>query len=131
MAKIIKFNASFEDNQQTQPDENHREQSSQTDEEVMEIKKAVEEHILANFAVKNVLGMDIIYKINKNDLGVIGRVAYEHKRREGTFIADFIAKGGKIKDRFFIDTLAFEAGEPELYQNIVKILKAKKALPNL
>ncbi|MCX7738006.1 MAG: hypothetical protein N2Z80_01115 [Hydrogenothermaceae bacterium] len=100
------------------------------DEEVL-VKKAVEDHILSNFAVRNILGMDIIYKLSKTDLGVIGKVAYEHKRREGLFIADFIAKGGKRKEGFFIDTLAFEAGEPELYRDIVKILKAKKALPRL
>lgn len=123
MAKIIKFNVDDENNE--------NEEMAQIDDEEMQIKKAVEEHILANFAVKKVLGMDIVYKINKSDLGVIGTVAYEHKRRDGMFIADFIAKGGKMKDKFFIDTLAFEAGEPELYQNIVKILKAKKALPNL
>lgn len=131
MAKIIKFNTNFENNEENQAKEEQQEQVLQLEDQEMKIKKAVEEHILANFAVKNVLGIDIVYKINKNDLGVIGRVAYEHKRREGLFVADFIAKGGKIKDRFFIDTLAFEAGEPELYQNIVKILKAKKALPNL
>lgn len=128
MAKIIKFNANYENNQESQVEEKKTDQNIT---EEMAIKKAVEEHILENFAVKNVLGIDIVYKINKNDLGVIGRVAYEHKRRDGLFLADFIAKGGKIKDNFFIDTLAFEAGEPELYQNIVKILKAKKTFPHL
>ncbi|MBX0311878.1 MAG: hypothetical protein JHC31_08890, partial [Sulfurihydrogenibium sp.] len=79
MAKIVKF-GNFEEN----PEENKEKaidevvSQSQSDEE-MQIKKAVEEHILANFAVKNVLGMDIVYKINKSDIGVIGTVAYEHK----------------------------------------------------
>lgn len=121
MAKIIKFNT--ENKFPTEKDN--------INEEELDIKKAIEEHILTNFAVKNILGMDIVYKINKSDLGVIGTVSYQHKRKEGMFIANFIAKGGKIRDNFFIDTLAFETGEPELYQNIVRILKAKKVLPNL
>ncbi len=125
MAKIVKF-GNFEEN----PEENKEKAIDENDEE-MQIKKAVEEHILTNFAVKNVLGMDIVYKINKSDVGVIGRVVYEHKRREGSFIADFIAKGYKNKNQYIIDTLAFEAGEPELYRNIFNILKAKKALPEI
>jgi hypothetical protein len=131
MAKIVKF-GNFEEN----PEEDKEKiidktvSQSQNDEE-MQIKKAVEEHILTNFAVKNVLEMDIVYKINKSDIGVIGTVAYEHKRREGSFIADFIAKGYKSKNQYIIDALAFEAGEPDLYRNIFNILKAKKALPEI
>jgi hypothetical protein len=92
MAKIVKF-GNFEEN----PEENKEKAineavvQSQNDEEI-QIKKAVEEHILANFAVKKVLEMDIVYKISKSDIGVIGTVVYEHKRRGGPFIADFIAK---------------------------------------
>ncbi|WP_299239392.1 hypothetical protein [Sulfurihydrogenibium sp.] len=131
MAKIVKF-GNFEE----KPEENKEEvidevvSQSQNDEEI-QIKKAVEEHILANFAVKEVLEMDIVYKINKSDIGVIGTVAYEHKRRGGPFIADFIAKGYKSKNQYIIDTLAFELGEPDLYRNIFTILKAKKALPEI
>jgi len=125
MAKIVKF-GNFEE----KPEENKEKAIDENDEE-MQIKKAVEEHILTNFAVKNVLGMDIVYKINKSDIGVIGTVVYEHKRREGSFVADFIAKGYKSKNQYIIDTLAFEAGEPELYRNILNMLKAKKALPEI
>jgi hypothetical protein len=131
MAKIVKF-GNFEENSEENKEKAIDEVvvQSQNDEE-MQIKKAVEEHILNNFAVKNVLGMDIVYKINKSDIGVIGTVVYEHKRREGSFIANFIAKGYKNKNQYIIDTLAFEAGEPELYRNIFNILKAKKALPEI
>ncbi|MEJ5172557.1 MAG: hypothetical protein WHT47_02455 [Hydrogenothermaceae bacterium] len=125
MAKIVKFvpEDSFEE-------EDRKIEDIVQDQEI-QIKKAVEEHILANFAVKNVLGMDIIYKLNKKDLGVIGVLSYEHKRREGMFIAEFIAKGVVIKDKYSIDTLAFKAGEPQLYDQIYKILKAKRALPDI
>ena len=131
MAKVVKF-----ENFEEKPEESKEKTidkvivKSQNEEE-MQIKKAVEDHILSNFAVKNILGMDIIYKINKSDIGVIGVVAYEHKRREGSFIAEFIAKGYKSKNQYIIDTLAFEAGEPDLYRNILSILKAKKALPEI
>jgi hypothetical protein len=131
MAKIVKF-GNFEEN----PEENKEKAideavvQSQNDEEI-QIKKAVEEHILTNFAVKEVLEMDIVYKISKSDIRVIGTVVYEHKRRGGPFIANFIAKGYKNKNQYIIDTLAFEAGEPELYRNIFNILKAKKALPEI
>jgi hypothetical protein len=56
MAKIVKF-GNFEE----KPEENKEKVIDENDEE-MQIKKAVEEHILANFAVKNILGMDIVYK---------------------------------------------------------------------
>jgi hypothetical protein len=131
MAKIVKF-GNFEEN----PEENKEKVvyeavvQSQNDEEI-QIKKAVEEHILTNFAVKEVLEMDIVYKISKSDIGVIGTVVYEHKRRGGPFIADFIAKGYKSKNQYIIDTLAFEAGEPDLYRNIFNILKAKRVLPEI
>ncbi|MCX7760681.1 MAG: hypothetical protein N2Z81_05785 [Hydrogenothermaceae bacterium] len=128
MAKIIKFLP--EDNFEEDKEESKKIEDVIQDQE-MQIKKAVEEHVLANFAVKNVLGMDIVYKINKNDIGVIGVLSYEHKRREGMFIAEFIAKGVVIKDKYSIDTLAFKAGEPQLHDQIHKILKAKKTLPDI
>ncbi|MEZ0324060.1 MAG: hypothetical protein ABWJ98_07110 [Hydrogenothermaceae bacterium] len=129
MTKIIKFKP--EDNFEENPQEEIKKIENIFQEQQMQIKKAVEEHVLANFAVKNVLGMDIIYKINKNDIGVLGVLSYEHKRREGMSIAEFIAKGVVIKDKYSIDTLAFKAGEPQLYDQIFKMLKAKKALPDI
>lgn len=121
MGKVIKF----------EPEGNFENEKNENtfDSDVLRIKKAIEDHILENFAVKTVLGMDISYKINKNDVGVIGKLSYHHKRREGMFIAEFIAKGSKIKDNIFIDTVAFKAGEPQLYNQLVNILKAKKSLP--
>jgi len=97
------------------------------------VKKGVEDHILANFAVKTVLGIDLIYRENENrEIGVLGAIAYEHKRRAGTFIADFIGKGSVDREgNVNIDTLAFQSGEPELYNSLVKIMKAKKILPEL
>lgn len=129
MAKIVKF-GNFEEKPGEDKEKAINEVISESENvEEMQIKKAVEEHILSNFAVKNVLGMDIIYKINKSDIGIIGSMVYEHKRKGGVFLADFIAKGYKSKNQYIIDTLAFEFGEPDLYRNILNMLKAKKALP--
>jgi len=125
---IIKFRKKDDDNNEKKEEEKLEQI---VEDESLKIKQAVEEHILTNFAVKNVLGMDIVYKINKNDIGVIGVVVYEHKRREGVFTADFIAKGSKIKDKFVIDNLAFSQGEPYLYNQILNILKAKNCLPQI
>ncbi len=99
----------------------------------LKVKEGVEEHVLLNFAVKKVLGLDVVYKENdKNEIGVIGLLSYEHKRRPGIFTADFIAKGHIDKDgKVVIDELAFRAGEPEYYNTITKILKAKKILPDI
>jgi hypothetical protein len=99
----------------------------------LKVKEGVEDHVLKNFAVKNVLGLDVIYKENeKNEIGVIGILSYEHKRRPGIFTADFIAKGHIDKDgNVVIDELAFRAGEPEYYNTITKLLKAKKILPDI
>ncbi len=128
MAKVIKF--SFDDNQESK-DEVKEINTEKIEDEKEKIKKAVEEHILSNFAVKSILDMEIVYKINKADIGLIGEVAYFHKRRDGVFVADFIAKGYKNNDRYIVDSLAFSAGEPEFYKNIMNILKAKKAFPEL
>ncbi len=99
----------------------------------LKVKEGVEDHVLKNFAVKNVLGLDVVYKENeKNEIGVIGILSYEHKRRPGIFTADFIAKGHINKDgNVVIDELAFRAGEPEYYNTITKLLKAKKILPDI
>ncbi|ACN99288.1 hypothetical protein [Sulfurihydrogenibium azorense] len=128
MAKVVKFN--FEDSQDNTKVENLQQETTQQDEEDL-IRLALEDHILSNFAVKTILGMDFVYKISKNDIGVIGQLAYEHKRRPGVFVADYIAKGYKQKDKYVIDSLAFQLGEPEFYKQILNILKAKKALPEL
>lgn len=127
MAKVVKFN--FEDSQENTKAEEKQHETLQDEKDL--IRQALEEHILSNFAVKTILGMDFVYKVNKNDLGVIGQLAYEHKRRPGVFVADYIAKGYKQKDKYVIDSLAFELGEPEFYKQIFNILKAKKALPEL
>ncbi len=97
------------------------------------VRKGVEEYILSQFAVKTVLGMDVVFKQNdKNEIGVIGAIAYEHKRRAGNFVAEFIGKGYVDKNgQVVIDNLAFKLGEPELYSSIEKIMKAKKILPEI
>ncbi|WP_457640070.1 hypothetical protein [Persephonella sp.] len=97
------------------------------------VRKGVEDYILYNFAVKNVLGMDVVYKKNeKNEVGVLGAIAYEHKRRAGTYVADFAGKGYIDKEgNVHIDLLAFKAGEPEVYNSLMKIMKAKKILPQI
>ncbi len=99
----------------------------------LKVKEGVEDYVLYNFAVKKVLGLDIVYKENeKKDIGVIGLLSYEHKRKPGTFMADFIGKGHIDKDgKVVIDELAFRAGEPEYYNTISKVLKAKKILPDI
>jgi hypothetical protein len=126
MAKVVKFTF---DNEEERKEELESQENTLNEEEL--IRQALEEHILTNFAVKNILGMDFVYKINKSDIGVLGQIAYEHKRRPGVFVADYIAKGYKQKDKYVIDSLAFELGEPEFYQQIFNILKAKKTLPKL
>lgn len=95
------------------------------------IKEAIEEHLITNFAVKKVLKLEIAYKIGNGEIGVVGILAYEHKRRPGIFNANFIAKGyqDKKSGNFVISTLAFEAGEPDLFMSIYNTLKAKKLLP--
>jgi len=97
------------------------------------VRKGIEEYILYNFAVKNILGMDVVYKENgKKEIGVLGIIAYEHKRKAGTFVADFIGKGFIDNNGVVtIDLLAFKAGEPEVYNSLVKIMKAKKILPDI
>ena len=100
---------------------------------LQKVKEGVEEHVIQNFAVKQVLGLDVVYKENeKKEIGIAGLLSYEHKRRPGTFMADFIAKGHINKDgNVVVDELAFRAGEPEYYNTIMKVLKAKKILPNI
>ncbi|WP_029523160.1 hypothetical protein [Persephonella sp. KM09-Lau-8] len=137
MGKIIKFNKPQEDenNQQKSEIESHSNVKNIFSVEALadKVRKGVEEYILYNFAVKEILGMDIVFKENdKKEIGVLGAIAYEHKRKPGTFIADFIGKGHiDNKDNVVIDELAFRAGEPEYYNTISKILKAKKLLPEI
>ncbi len=124
MGKVIKFpGGDGEKDKKEQKEEVSLEQK---------IKSSVEEHLITNFAVKNVLGIDVFYKMNeKGELGIVGNVIYEHKRRGGRFVADFIASGhvDKKSKKVLISILAFSAGEPELYMNIYNTLKAKKILP--
>ena len=137
MGKIIKFNKPQEDenNQQKSEIESHSNVKNIFSVEAFadKVRKGVEEYILYNFAVKEILGMDIVFKENdQKEIGVLGASAYEHKRKPGTFIADFIGKGHvDNKDNVVIDELAFRAGEPEYYNTISKILKAKKILPEI
>ena len=136
MGKIIRFNKSQEEEkkQSTETKEQSNIKSIFSVESFADkVRKGVEEYILYNFAVKEILGMDIVFKENdKKEVGVLGAIAYEHKRKPGTFIADFIGKGHiDSKDTVIIDELAFRAGEPEYYNTISKILKAKKILPEI
>ena len=137
MGKIIKFNKPQEDenNQQKSEIESHSNVKNIFSVEALadKVRKGIEEYILYNFAVKEILGMDIVFKENdQKEIGVLGAIAYEHKRKPGTFIADFIGKGHiDNKDNVVIDELAFRAGEPEYYNTISKILKAKKILPEI
>ena len=143
MAKIIKFNPQNNDedsNKNVSTTEKNKE--AQSEKKIKSINdipsfveliaKGIEEHVLYYFAVKEVLGINFVYKNNeKGELGVLGVLAYEHKRKPGSFIAEFIAKGyydGKNK-KVIITELAFKQGEPQLYQSIMKTLKAKKILP--
>ncbi|NPA12908.1 MAG: hypothetical protein GXO45_02850 [Aquificae bacterium] len=95
------------------------------------ISEGIRDYILGNFAVKEILGLDFIYKTNdKKEVGVRGVIAYLHKRRPGTYIADFIGKGYFHPDgRVVIDLLAFRAGEPQVYGSLEKTMKAKNILP--
>ncbi|WP_297454489.1 hypothetical protein [Persephonella sp.] len=135
MGKIIRFNRTQEEKKQ--PEETEKQPNIKNIFSVEtftdKIRKGVEGYILYNFAVKEILGMDIIFRENdKKEVGVLGAIAYEHKRKPGTFIADFIGKGHiDNKGNVIIDELAFRAGEPEYYNTISKILKAKKILPEI
>jgi hypothetical protein len=78
--------------------------------------------------------MDFTYKENDHkEVGVLGVLAYEHKRRNGTFVADFVGRGyiDPREDKVIIDLVVFKAGERELYNSTIKILKAKKIYPEL
>ncbi len=140
MGKIIKFPASGDNNEDKNIKENKnqknvvksfKKEKSEFDLQLA-IKEAIEDYLLGNFAVKKVLGIDIVYRINNaGEFGTIGIVLYEHKRKPGTFQADFIAKGilDKKNQKVIITELAFSAGEPELYRSIYNFLKAKNILP--
>ena len=145
MAKIIKFNP--HDNNENKNQMNKVENKQQEEININQSKvktidntlsfleliaNGIEEHVLYYFAVKEVLGIDFVYKDNeKGEVGVLGVLAYEHKRKPGSFIAEFIAKGyyDNRNKKVIITELAFKQGEPQLYQSIMKTLKAKKILP--
>ena len=142
MAKIIKFNPQNDDNSENnKPNETKTEIKTETSKSISVqdipsfvdlVAKGIEEHVLYYFAVKEVLGINFVYKENeKGEIGIIGVLAYEHKRRAGSFIAEFIAKGyyDSKNKKVIITELAFKQGEPQLYQSIMKTLKAKKILP--
>ena len=133
MGKVIKFPGS-DDNENKTPKKEENLVKKEEDIE-LNLKNAVEEHVLQNFAVKNILGMDIVYKIHPSsgEFGIIGVMLYEHKRRAGIFKADFIAKGyiDKKTGKAVVSTLAYQAGEPDLYMSIYNTLKAKKLLPSV
>ncbi len=135
MGKIIKFGKqNKEENKETNKNlspETEKEALKTIQSEEEKIKTAIEEHLITNFAVKKVLKLEIVYKTGNGEIGVVGILAYEHKRRPGVFNANFIAKGYKDKKtgNFTISTLAFEAGEPDLFMSIYNTLKAKKLLP--
>ncbi|ACO03432.1 MAG TPA: hypothetical protein DEP48_08855 [Persephonella sp.] len=137
MGKIVKFGQV----QETEQSKDLVEESSKEIKTIFSKKplyqkiwEGLEDYILHNFAVKNVLGMDFTYKENNlKEIGVLGILAYEHKRRNGTFVADFVGRGyiDTKKDKVIIDLVVFKAGERELYNSTIKILKAKKIYPEL
>ena len=144
MAKIIKFNPQNNEENNSRNEKNIGTEGTK-EENISKIKsveetpsfleliaKGIEEHVLYYFAVKEVLGINFVYKNNeKGEIGVLGVLAYEHKRRAGSFVAEFIAKGyyDTKNKKVVITELAFKQGEPQLYQSILKTLKAKKILP--
>ena len=134
MGKVVKFQSKAEKNDlksvEETPKKEKVKQFGVSDFE-MSLRKALEDYILSTFAVKTILGMDIVYKENKSNIGVIGVVAYEHKRRPGTYVANFISEAVNEKGKIRIIEVAFEAGEPDLYKSIYNTLKAKKALPEI
>ncbi len=98
------------------------------------VYQGIEEHVLSVFAVKEVIDIAFIVKGNeKGEIGVLGKLAYHHKRREGLYVATFIAKGyiDKKADKVVINELAFLEGEPDYYARIEKLLKAKKIYPEI
>jgi hypothetical protein len=108
--------------------------SDEVQEFLKKVYKGIEEHVLSVFAVKEVVDIAFVVKGNeKGEIGVLGKLAYHHKRREGLFVATFIAKGyiDKKADKVVINELAFLEGEPDYYATIEKILKAKKIYPEI
>jgi len=135
MGKVIKFQSKNDSSQENNANAKAEESKIQSVFGISEFEKslrdALEDYIKYTFAVKNILGMDLIYKKKKSTIGILGAIAYEHKRRPGTFLANFIAEAVDEKNSIRIIEVAFEAGEPDLYRNIYNTLKAKKALPEI
>jgi hypothetical protein len=158
MGKIIKFNAN--NNQNTDKNPSSQEKKLDKDDKKVEktVKQAenqqnlpldleknqeeflkkvyegIEEHVLSTFAVREVIDMAFVVKTNdQGEVGAIGQLAYHHKRREGLFVATFIAKGyiDKKANKVVISELAFLEGEPDYYKTIEKVLKAKKIYPEI
>ena len=134
MGKVVKFQPKSNKNGSKSIEESSKKEKVKqfgVSDFEMSLRKALEDYILSTFAVKTILGMDIAYKENKSNIGVIGVVAYEHKRRPGTYVANFISEAVNEKDKIRIIEVAFEAGEPDLYKSIYNTLKAKKVLPKI
>lgn len=143
MAKIIKFNKKNDNNKESKTKENgsensktlafknEKEKSVNIENIEDSLKEAISNYIKSVFAVKEILEIEIVYKENKFTIGVLGGLVYEHKRRGGPFIADFIAECIKEKNNIRVIEVAFAEGEPDLYMSILKTLKAKKALPEI
>ncbi len=128
MGKIIKFPGNNDNQNENEVVPEKEEKLQKTSED--KLTKAIEDYILSTFAVRDIIFMDYIHKENKSNIGFVGVLAYEHKRREGVFGANFI--GEAIKDKngnVRIIEIAFEAGEPSLYKQIMNTLKAKNILP--
>jgi len=131
MGKVIKFQSGKkEDKQENSVNTNRVKTFGLTDFET-QLRKVLEDYIKSVFAVKEILGMDIVFKEHQNTVGVIGVISYEHKRRPGTFVANFIGHVFKGPNNLSVREVAFETGEPELYKTILLTLKAKKALPEV
>lgn len=133
LGRIIKFNSKHDNEEKDSKSiENNKEEHNFTVKKLIKnnLKEAIENYLLSVFAIKNILTVEYIDKVNRSDVGFIGRVVYEHKRREGIFVADFIGQAVKEKNYTYrIIEIAFETGEPHLYNQIKNILKAKNVLP--
>lgn len=132
MGRVIKFQSKHKQDNSNITDESNNntnvKQFGLSDFEIS-LRKALEDYILSTFAVKNVLGMNILFKVDKSNIGILGVVKYEHKRKAGIYVANFISEATNDKGNIKVIEVAFESGERELYKSIYNILKAKKILP--
>jgi len=133
LGKIIKFNKKSDNeknNSNIIKDIETKENSTVKKLIKDDLKEAIENYLLTVFAIKNILDVDYVAEVNKSDVGFIGVISYEHKRKPGTFVADFIGQAVKEKNgNFRIIEIAFREGEPHLYSQIENILRAKNVHP--